>query len=91
MSKEEALIRLLTIEKRLPYGSKARIAQALGHKNRNNVQAAFRGLLGKDLTIMVLQEAKKLAGHGKKSAKMSPAHLHIKKRKKVAAAKNIAA
>lgn len=80
MTKIEALEKLIHLEPELPYGSKVLIAKRLGVKSRHTVQAAFRGMAGKDLTFFVYKEAKKILNGAKRHKKMSAAHLVIRKK-----------
>lgn len=60
MSKKETRVKeLKKLAKKLPYGSKAQIARRIG-ETRQNVQCAFVGEAGEELTKNVFREAKKM-------------------------------
>jgi hypothetical protein len=63
---------LKRVGKKLPHGSKQKIAVAIGEPH-GNVQTAFRGLAGEELSKRVWKEAKKYLPKKGKGRKMSAA------------------
>jgi hypothetical protein len=59
ITKQNALTRMSLFEVNLPFGAKTKIALTL-EVNKHNVQTAFRGMAGEELTIKVYRTAKKL-------------------------------
>lgn len=71
MAKQNIGRKLTAASPKLPYGAKAKIAEAL-KENRHNVQTAFRGLAGPTLTMKVFKKAKKLYPAIVKPTKQKP-------------------
>lgn len=59
MKKATVKLKLQMLEPRLKYGAKSEIARKTG-ENKHNVQTAFRGMAGEELTLIVYREARKL-------------------------------